>query len=272
MEASHAAQLANPQRGCVLKQPDAIKSKQSRLVLWPLDKSLRAQKNTAYLVGWLTLIAAIYTFYRHHNIDRVLADLLPITIAVTVIVGGWVIYTDVDENTRWPRSVRARVKGTLLVIAVFVPVLSIGFYVLKVLFTDLFDWTRFFLIEQAFGLAQLRVILALIALIAGTVLYAFRSQFRACYGITEIVVGVLVALTKASDKSTGVDNLQGVQVSSTFAVAILTASVYLIVRGLDSLAEGSKPGNDPIIAAVVLRLRHLGYLRSEPSNSSNQLV
>jgi len=79
--------------------------------------------------------------------------------------------------------------------------------------------------------------LTVIATLAlGVLLFLFRLRARFFYGVTEAVVGVAVAVHKvpfgASDPVTW---------DSTIYLALLTAGVYLVVRGLDNMRSGLQP-------------------------------
>lgn len=83
---------------------------------------------------------------------------------------------------------------------------------------------------------HLNIILpALITLIFGITLYIVRLKQRLFYGLSEVLVGVVVAVSQARNKTmeTGLENPQ-------LYLAILTAGVYLVVRGLDNMNEGIK--------------------------------
>jgi hypothetical protein len=252
----------------VVKQSRSIDRKPSVLILWPFDSSLQAQKNFGYVVGFFTLTVAIYTAFSRHTLKEFLTVTAPIAATLTMIVLGSSIYLDMAENARWPQAKRSRwsrAKGHTLVTVVSVPILSVGFYVLGVSLYDLFRWARSFVIVASYGPARIRILVALSSLGIGAICYAVRSRYRTCYGITEIIIGVLVALSKTSENSTNFNQLEVTQVSSTFALAVLTASVYLIVRGFDNLAQGLE--KDPVVAASIRWLRRHNYLRSEPSAS-----
>lgn len=55
-------------------------------------------------------------------------------------------------------------------------------------------------------------------------LFYFRLKARCIYGLTESVVGVLIALNKVTSEVLQLNK-------SEFYLAILTASLFLIVRG-----------------------------------------
>jgi hypothetical protein len=87
----------------------------------------------------------------------------------------------------------------------------------------------------------------------GTLFY-FRLRVRSVYGLTEVVVGIGMACSKLCPfgLQESVANSIG---NRSFLVPMLTASIYLIVRGLDNVHQGlvQKPP-DPVAAAIVGKL------------------
>jgi hypothetical protein len=84
-----------------------------------------------------------------------------------------------------------------------------------------------------------------ITLIIGAVLFFFRLHARATYGITEVVAGVLVVAYR-SHYSANLD--------ASFFLFILTAGVYLVVRGLDNIHTGAfKEPRDCIYSWILSR-------------------
>ena len=235
------------------------------LRFWPFDTSLQAQKNSAKVLALMTIAAGVHTI-RSRTVNDFLSDALPIagTLIVVVLIGVIKLYRS-EEGARQPAnkggSTLAAIGYMLLAVLVLVPTLSVAFYVLGVSLKDLFVWARAFGTEASFGPGRVRMVVALLSLGLGAGLYAIRKHFRTCYGVTEIVVGVLVALVKTSESPPDFNTtVVASHVTSTFAVAILTASVYLVVRGFDNAAEGLKGRKDPLAGAVLDWLRRHRYL------------
>ena len=173
----------------------------------------------------------------------------------------------VGQKTRQSKS--RDIKAIIGITLISVSVLSVGFYVFKVSLIALFAWARSIIGQPSLGPIRVRITVAVSALFMGGVCYFFRSRLRACYGLTETIIGILVALSKTSETPPGSNNLDVTQVSPTFAIAILTASVYLIVRGLDNLVEGVKEPNedkkDPVVTAATRWLRAHRFLAESES-------
>lgn len=93
--------------------------------------------------------------------------------------------------------------------------------------------------------------------LVGVGLFWFRSRCRGVYGLTEVVVGLSIASYKYVEASSG---SHATATSDTnLLIALLTAGVYLVVRGLDNIQQGlsSVPG-DPIFKPLVTWYRTLG--------------
>lgn len=81
------------------------------------------------------------------------------------------------------------------------------------------------------------LIVATACLIAGGVLFAFRLKRRVLYGISEVLVGAYLAYSKGVGAP---DRWSDITSDPTFVAAVVTASVYLIVRGCDNVHVGVK--------------------------------
>lgn len=78
-------------------------------------------------------------------------------------------------------------------------------------------------------------------LLVGGMLFLFRQSYRALYGLTEVLAGVSVALSREHSPDANFHE-------SSFYLALLTAGVYLVVRGLDNIGQGiDGPAPDPAV-------------------------
>jgi hypothetical protein len=106
---------------------------------------------------------------------------------------------------------------------------------------------------------------ALGSLVLGLILYALRYFVRAFYGLTEAVVGVVIAYTRfappppaaATPGASPIDHN-----STAFYLALLTAALYLMVRGFDNIHQGlTKDPKDKFSLYVLGRIaRHGQFL------------
>jgi hypothetical protein len=91
----------------------------------------------------------------------------------------------------------------------------------------------------------------IVVLCLGAFLFAVRLRYRATYGLSEVVVGLVIAAYRFEA------NISGAKpISPDFLVAILTAAVYLVVRGFDNIHQGiAKEPVDPLYQRLASRLR-----------------
>jgi hypothetical protein len=75
------------------------------------------------------------------------------------------------------------------------------------------------------------VTIAIALALVGVSLFLFRLHRRATYGLTESIMGIGLGLALASDPTKKIDSQQ-------LWTGLLTASVYLFVRGLDNIHQG----------------------------------
>lgn len=120
------------------------------------------------------------------------------------------------------------------IIAILAPlpvsvIICILYYTLGVSIKDFIDWfpSHADANELAVGVA------ALLTLTMGIVLFAVRLKWRCVYGLTEVVVGVFVAVRHVADK-----DILGNLWDSNIYLFVLTAGIYLVVRGLDNMHQG----------------------------------
>lgn len=118
----------------------------------------------------------------------------------------------------------------IIVLLLFMGISNYSFFVL---IKDIFFWLKSPTISKTSAI----ILTSLLTLSVGSMLFYFRLRMRAIYGLTEAAIGIVVAGNRAL---TQIDQFT----SSDFYLAILTASVYLIVRGFDNIHQGLT--KDPI--------------------------
>jgi|SRR5882672_3771276 len=184
---------------------------------------------TAYVArrhGWSGLV--------HHS-ARIAAILAP----VILIFGVTIIYKKYALNRR----------KMVLALAASLPlaaVVGIGsaasFYIWQTALGDLLTWTATQLGPTATHKAQEFGTIYAIVLVLGGLLFWFRLRRRGLYGTTEALLGVLIAPTKY---------LGHTATDPDVWIALLTASVYLIVRGFDNIHQGvTGEPKDPAAAKI----------------------
>ena len=100
----------------------------------------------------------------------------------------------------------------------------------------------------------------------GLALFAIRRRYRSTYGAVEVVIGVVVALTQTVDVLNS-----GRAIDGHFVLAMLTAGVYLVVRGLDNVDQGlEKTPSDPTARAMLWmakQIRSAGAPEMDPTQA-----
>ncbi|MBK9284048.1 MAG: hypothetical protein IPM51_06970 [Sphingobacteriaceae bacterium] len=100
-------------------------------------------------------------------------------------------------------------------------------YSLFVGIKDIFLW----IMSPSLSKTSTVILTSIFTLGLGSALFYFRLRMRTIYGLTEAAIGIVVAGNRALSQ---IDQF----VSTDFYLAILTASVYLIVRGFDNIHQG----------------------------------
>jgi hypothetical protein len=92
---------------------------------------------------------------------------------------------------------------------------------------------------------------SLLVLLAGSSLFYFGLRLRSIYGATEVLIGVGIAMQRVLGTPKG-----AVALTTDVFLALLTASVYLVVRGFDNIHQGLIKGPfDPLATAIMKWLR-----------------
>jgi hypothetical protein len=107
------------------------------------------------------------------------------------------------------------------------------------------------------GRGWMIVAVALLTAIVGGAFFVFRLKQRFVYGATETLAGMVIAGHRVS-----IEPGAGLPSETGFYLAVLTAGIYLVVRGLDNMHQAAAAG-DPFFAWVKtlparLRMRLVG--------------
>lgn len=129
--------------------------------------------------------------------------------------------------------------GWLFFSALAIPVAG-GIYGCASFLLDVLLWLR----DRSVALAV--AITAVVAL----GFFIFRLRFRVMYGASEALAGLSIAWYQASNHAS-----TGLPSSSEFYIAILTAGIYLVVRGLDNMHQGVNARSDLLVNWIVRRAR-----------------
>lgn len=205
------------------------------------------------IVGLLTLWAFIHAIR-----NRTAADFWNYSTSIAVVLG--VIAAGIGM-VAWfverPVLTRKDLLGIVLSVIIVIPLMSVTYYAIGASLKDLFLKVR-----DTGELSWRAVGASLLVLVAGSLLFLFRLRLRSLYGATEAFVGVAVAMQKVMSAPSTVS-----PTSPDILIALLTASVYLVVRGFDNVHQGlTKPPLDPVAVALVEWIRSRS--RTEPAVES----
>lgn len=204
------------------------------------DSKVRIHKTLSvwhFLILSPFLIAIIYSTF-----NRTLDDYVSNSILIVVIIEsavllniayGWITLGQLKP----PVSIGA-VVASFMAAVIIAPI----YYSAAVAVRDLY----IFLLSPESGRTPTVFITVIMTLGLGIGLFIFRLKARAYYGLTEIMVGVTVAVYRVT--TTPGSNL----ISSTdLYLAVLTAGIYLVVRGLDNVHQGLDKEPDSFLARLI---------------------
>lgn len=101
----------------------------------------------------------------------------------------------------------------------------------------------------------------------GMGLFGLRLRYRATYGFSEILAGISIASYKYIEASTG--SQTAVPTDPNLIIALLTAGVYLVVRGLDNMHHGlTVEPVDPIFRPLLTWYRSVGEVMIDEKEST----
>lgn len=167
----------------------------------------------------------------------------PVVIVLTpllaLIVLGALLY---DRRTRHLVEILA----ASILVPFLACLLAVTFFTVETSLRDFFLWAQNPRTNPWLGVASSLAILML-----GAALFYFRLHWRSCYGVAEASAGVVLALQK-------VFSFQDLNASADlgFLAWLLTASIFLVVRGFVNVHEGlGPPAKDKAIAALIAWIR-----------------
>lgn len=133
------------------------------------------------------------------------------------------------------------------VVGCLVIALALTGYLLAITHVILYAYAL--LSNSAVDRGRASALVALLVAITGCGLFWFRLVARACYGAIEVLVGLYVALAQVQNIAPGRPVLQ-----ENVLLALLTAGVYLVVRGLDNVHQGWTSPKPDRVAHLIIRL------------------
>jgi hypothetical protein len=153
---------------------------------------------------------------------------------------------------RTPGSQKDKLLGIItLVNAPFTGFTTAAFYYsIAAAASDVFRW----LVLPAHQSMAANVAIGLATLGVGAVLFFVRLRYRSIYGLTEVSAGMFIAAFRFS-----VMESVSALADPNVLIFLLTAGVYLVVRGLDNIHQGlTKDPHDRFAVALVDWYKELG--------------
>ena len=147
----------------------------------------------------------------------------------------------------WWKSKSRKVSQEEVWMAVSVPIVfylvAAAYYAVGASIKDAYFWLQSLDLSR-----EQKIALAVgVTLMGGLVLFIFRRNLRSTYGLTEAVVGLVVAGNRVADY------LDKPASDTALYLTVLTAGVYLVVRGLDNIEQGLE--KDPIARKLLAFMR-----------------
>ncbi|HEY8880853.1 MAG TPA: hypothetical protein VIN03_25000 [Roseateles sp.] len=210
------------------------------------------QSLSSSAIGLFTLGAFVYAVR-----TRTMEDFLrypwfiaaPIAaIALAILISEW-------AKKGFTRPARSQLLAIFVGAPIGIAFAGVVYYCLGVAIKDAFYW----FVSPTSGRPQMIVLTAIVTLGFGAALFFFRLRYKSTYGFSEAMVGVVVAVHRVTT-----DTSATVLSNASVYLAVLTAGIYLVVRGFDNIHQGlTKDPKDPIASLVLKRV--LSALRDPES-------
>lgn len=193
------------------------------------------------LTAIIAVFLLIYTLYNRPACEII--KNCSIIILIIILASFLLLYKIFNLK----KSPSAKEKQDFYTLTIFFSLMGCMFYFISVIITD-FENLIIKIFDFDLSNEILFPIIILIMLIVGLFLFYFRFYYRFVYGITETIVGLIIAVVKVSSNEQ-VDNIN-------FFIAVLTASLFLIVRGFDNIHQGlNKEPRDLLAVKIIKRLK-----------------
>jgi hypothetical protein len=223
----------------------------------------------ALLIALYVVATFAAVFWTIHS--RTLADIQSYTLRIGVwvalvsIVLGIVVASVKNEggdDNWWRRG--ANWFYILLIAIIFSIVAGLTYYAIAVGIKDTYLWIASLPFTRDAAIS----VLTGATLALGVALFLLRLYLRSLYGLTEVVAGVFISTIKISEKTpaelgTAGSSMMAILASDDLYLVVLTAGVYLVVRGLDNVHQGIvRDPRDPVATKVVEWLNSPGQAKA----------
>lgn len=197
-----------------------------------LTKKDRQEDYERRVLQFLVIGVPIFLLVDVFSLDRSFLSAVGYSLLISALVTFGVVASDFSniwsrlKNREGIRKLLIRnVNDKLLILG-----LGFAYYTILASVYDFF----FYLIDSSSRSAMTLIVTVVGTLSLGGLLFYFRLKQRLIYGVTEILVGLFVAGYRViSTNSSG-------YLQPEFFIVILTAGVYLVVRGMDNMHQARK--------------------------------
>jgi hypothetical protein len=195
------------------------------------------------LRGFFVLVVLVTSntyaaMYRHWTDWLLYSYVAAIPLALVIILRETRMYREAAPSSRDKAVVIAKHLILVPIVAILLTPMGGLFYSIAATITDLIQWLALQLSENGRSAALAGAVTALL----GAGFFAFRLKFRFIYGMTEAMVGLGVAGHRVGFATTSEPGG-----SAALYLAVLTAGVYLVVRGLDNAHQAWTLKSDPAL-------------------------
>jgi hypothetical protein len=208
-----------------------------------------AIRSAQAVLGLVILVAVVNTIR-----TRTAADFIQYTLLIYVPLAlflGLSVFFGGPPSGQSLRERFAELGFLLLGLIVITPVIYSAGAFLK----DAYLWIQ----SPSLSRTQAIIVGGAVTATLGGGLFYFRLRLRSIYGFSEAIVGIVVATQRIATESDAVIK------QPAFYLAILTAGIYLVVRGLDNVHQGLKKDPfDPLAIWLVRRFNLASLFKIDP--------
>jgi len=192
-----------------------------------ITRMVHRLRRTPPVAAPLVLGAVLYSIF-HRTPEEFLAESFPIAAFLIFISYGFFV-------VRWSLFGRPKFSIHLVLLPIlYLPILvgftTVVYWGVWVALRDNYEWFQHQSPSRSFSLAAIGILTVGL----GYGLFIFRLRARFFFGLTEAIAGLFIALRNVPA------NADPASWSSEIFLVILTAGIFLVVRGFDNMHTGLK--------------------------------
>ena len=191
----------------------------------PTEGKKRGVRNWLQALIWVAMLGATVYAVQNRSADDYLRYGTYIGLGFSV---AFLLLFAIIIASRGLRKISLKTIGGLFTIIVLLPVVAgIMYYSAAASLYDIYLW----ILSPSLSRTSEIIFTVIFVLAAGLGLFYFRLRARAIYGIFEIATGIFIVIYLVTSQ-------KELLLNSDLYLAILSASVFLIVRGCDNIHQG----------------------------------